>query len=109
MALPKGSRIDVTVVYDNSAENPNNPCTPPRRVQWGLQSTDEMGSVRFQIVPAEENAPPPGPEFTAAVRAALQKAAQSDAAKDAAKRFADQQQRFREGLISPTGCEAGKQ
>lgn len=105
VALPKGTRIDVAVVYDNSAGNPNNPCTPPRRVQWGLQSMDEMGSVRFQFVPAEENAPPPGPEFRAAVAEALKKAAQSDAAKDAMKRFAEQQQRFREGLISPTGCE----
>ena len=107
VAMPKGTRIDVTIVYDNSAENPHNPCTPPQRVQWGLQSTDEMGGIRLQVVPAEENAPPPGPEFAAAVRAALQNAAQSEAAKNAAQRFAEQQKRFREGLIAPGGCEAG--
>jgi hypothetical protein len=60
-----------------------------------------MGGVRFQIVPADENAPPPGPEFTAAVRAAIQQAAQSDAAKDAAKRYAEQQKRFREAAGAP--------
>lgn len=103
--LPKGTRIDVTIVYDNSAENPHNPCTPPQRVQWGLQSTDEMGGVRFQVVPAAENAPPPGPEFAAAVRAAIQQAANSDAAKNAAQRYAEQQRRFREsaGMALP-GC-----
>src|SRR5262249_21932489 len=96
VALPKGTRIDVTIVYDNSADNPTNPCNPPQRVQWGLQSMDEMGGVRFQIVNADENAAPLGPEFAAAVRAATQQAVQSDAAKDAARRYAEQQKRFRE-------------
>ena len=64
-----------------------------------------MGGVRFQMVPAQENAPPPGPEFTERVRAGLQQAAQSDAAKDAAKRFAEQQQRFRDGVTATAGCE----
>ncbi len=44
--LPKGTKVEVTVVYDNSADNPNNPCNPPRRVQWGFQSFDEMGGVQ---------------------------------------------------------------
>ena len=50
--LPKGTRIDVSITYDNSAENPRNPCNPPRRVRWGVQSSDEMGSVNFIMVPA---------------------------------------------------------
>jgi hypothetical protein len=51
VALPKGSRIDVTIVYDNSATNPRNPSTPPHRVQWGEQSTDEMGTIGFMLQP----------------------------------------------------------
>ena len=43
--LPKGTRIDVKVVYDNSTDNHRNPKNPPRRVKFGLQSRDEMGAV----------------------------------------------------------------
>lgn len=50
----KGTRIDVAITYDNSAENPRNPHDPPRRVRWGLQSTDEMGSVTLLLVPRVE-------------------------------------------------------
>lgn len=35
--LPKGTKIDVTITWDNSADNPHNPCNPPRRVQWGFR------------------------------------------------------------------------
>ncbi len=54
IALPKGTRIDVEITYDNSADNPRNPHDPPRRVRWGLQSTDEMGSVTLLLVPRVE-------------------------------------------------------
>jgi len=44
--LPKGTRIDVHLRYDNSADNPHNPrADGPTHVQWGEQSFDEMGSV----------------------------------------------------------------
>jgi len=44
--LPKGTRIDVHLSYDNSDDNPRNPHpSPAMRVQWGEQSFDEMGSV----------------------------------------------------------------
>ncbi len=43
--LPKGTRIDVVMTYDNSAGNPKNPNTPPKRVKWGRGSFDEMGSM----------------------------------------------------------------
>jgi len=52
--LPKGTRLDGTVSYDNSADNPRNPSNPPRRVTWGEQSTDEMGSVGIQVVAVNE-------------------------------------------------------
>jgi hypothetical protein len=48
--LPKGTRIDVHIAYDNSADNPRNPSNPPKQVQWGEQSFDEMGSVTLQAV-----------------------------------------------------------
>jgi len=49
--LPQGTRLDVTISYDNTAGNPRNPSNPPVRVTWGEQSTDEMGSMSLQIVP----------------------------------------------------------
>jgi len=45
--LPRGTRLDVAITYDNSADNPHNPITPPRRALWGEQSFDEMGTVGF--------------------------------------------------------------
>jgi len=63
VTLPKGSRIDVAITYDNSADNPRNPISPPRRALWGEQSFDEMGTVGFAFevlnktdVPAFEDA-----------------------------------------------------
>jgi mono/diheme cytochrome c family protein len=52
--LPKGTRLDVTVTYDNSAANKRNPSNPPQRVTWGEQSTDEMGSVSLQVIAARQ-------------------------------------------------------
>lgn len=40
--LPAGTRLDVEASYDNSPENPANPSSPPRRVTWGDETTDEM-------------------------------------------------------------------
>ena len=40
--LPKGSKIFVEAVYDNSADNPKNPNDPPKEVHWGEQTSDEM-------------------------------------------------------------------
>jgi hypothetical protein len=52
--LPKGTVIDVVMTYNNSAENPANPFSPPKRIKWGTASTDEMGSVIFGCVAARE-------------------------------------------------------
>jgi Redoxin/Copper type II ascorbate-dependent monooxygenase, C-terminal domain len=40
--LPAGTRLDVKAVYDNSADNPSNPSSPPKRVTWGDGTKDEM-------------------------------------------------------------------
>ena len=50
--LPKGTRLDSMVVWDNSATNPNNPTVPPVRVRWGVESEDEMGSLTLLCRPA---------------------------------------------------------
>ena len=42
LALPKGTRLYLEFVYDNSTDNPNNPNHPPKNVRWGEQTTDEM-------------------------------------------------------------------
>ncbi len=47
--LPKGTRIDVTLTYDNSSDNPRNPISPPRRAIFGEQSFDEMGTIGFEV------------------------------------------------------------
>jgi mono/diheme cytochrome c family protein len=52
--LPKGTKLAARITYDNSAGNPHNPTSPPRRVRWGKESTDEMGSITLQVVAAKE-------------------------------------------------------
>jgi mono/diheme cytochrome c family protein len=54
VALPKGTRLDGEVTWDNSAENPHNPSNPPVEVAWGEQSRAEMGSVTLELVPARQ-------------------------------------------------------
>ena len=51
IALPKGTRLDTEVVWDNSAENIRNPTNPPVPVRWGIASADEMGSVTVGVIP----------------------------------------------------------
>src|SRR6185312_11582086 len=49
MTLPKGTRIDAEIVYDNSEMNMRNPNSPPKRVKWGLGTFDEMGSMTLLV------------------------------------------------------------
>ncbi len=42
VALPFGTRIDLSAHYDNSTGNPENPNDPPKDVRWGENTTDEM-------------------------------------------------------------------
>jgi hypothetical protein len=53
--LPKGTKLHAKISYDNSAENPRNPTNPPKRVKWGKESTDEMGSITLLVVAADES------------------------------------------------------
>ncbi len=54
--LPRGTRIDVEAFYDNSAQNPFNPSSPPKRVLFGNDTTDEMCFALFQGVADEPGA-----------------------------------------------------
>ena len=53
--LPKGTRLDTEIHWDNSADNPRNPSSPPIRVAWGEESKDEMGSVSLMAVAQKES------------------------------------------------------
>lgn len=53
--LPAGTVITTDIVYDNSADNPENPYQPPQRIRWGRWSNDEMGSVTLLVVAADES------------------------------------------------------
>jgi hypothetical protein len=72
VALPKGTRLDAEVSYDNSAANKRNPNHPPVRVQWGEESTDEMGSIGLQVVAAT---PSELPQLRQAILAHIREAA----------------------------------
>jgi hypothetical protein len=50
--LPKGTRLDAEMTWDNTSANKRNPRRPPVRVTWGEESNDEMGSIGLQVVAA---------------------------------------------------------
>lgn len=52
--LPAGTVLDVTLVYDNSADNPQNPNNPPKRIRWGRRSVDEMGATLLLVLPEKK-------------------------------------------------------
>ncbi|HEX5052181.1 MAG TPA: tetratricopeptide repeat protein [Planctomycetota bacterium] len=54
--LPAGTRIEFEYHYDNSAANPSNPSSPPRRVRLGQESTDEMATLGLQVSTADLDA-----------------------------------------------------
>ncbi len=50
VVIPAGTILRKEWTFDNSAENPQNPHSPPERVVWGLNSTDEMAEFWIQAV-----------------------------------------------------------
>lgn len=48
--LPKGTRLSMRYVYDNTDANPRNPHRPAARVVWGQNTSDEMGDLWVQLV-----------------------------------------------------------
>ena len=55
--LPAGTHINLVAHFDNSAENPVNPHTPPIPVGWGEKTTDEMCIGFLYFVKASEFSP----------------------------------------------------
>jgi hypothetical protein len=49
---PKGSELELTLWWDNSADNPSNP-DPTRHVRFGRPTTDEMGFGFMSMTPVE--------------------------------------------------------
>ncbi|HEY1482704.1 MAG TPA: tetratricopeptide repeat protein [Candidatus Acidoferrum sp.] len=49
--LAKGTVVSMKYVYDNSEANTANPFRPPRRVQAGNRTTDEMAHLWLQVLP----------------------------------------------------------
>jgi len=49
---PAGSRVDLTLWWDNSADNPSNP-NPNREVRFGQPTTDEMGFGFMNFISAK--------------------------------------------------------
>lgn len=43
--LPKGTIVQADWTWDNTAENPRNPFSPPQRIKHGEGSTDEMSGL----------------------------------------------------------------
>ncbi len=51
--LPAGTIVTMQFTFDNSADNPDNPNSPPRAVRFGPTSHDERPELRLQVVPAD--------------------------------------------------------
>jgi mono/diheme cytochrome c family protein len=88
--LPAGTIVTSELVYDNSAANPFNPHSPPARVRWGEQTTDEMGSLIFNAVAVDDATLP----TLAAAYAAHVEATKGGVAGRGAERLFDETMRF---------------
>ncbi len=53
--LPADTRVEMEFTYDNSAANPRNPNSPPKRVVFGPGSLDEMAGLHIMVTPVEES------------------------------------------------------
>jgi hypothetical protein len=51
LRLPAGTKVEMEFSYDNSAANPRNPSQPPKLVEWGPGTTDEMAGFHIQVIP----------------------------------------------------------
>src|SRR6185436_10276506 len=50
LKLPKGTKVSMRFVFDNSDANIHNPNHPPKAVQYGPDSTDEMAELWLEVV-----------------------------------------------------------
>lgn len=54
LQFPAGTRLAMRYRYDNSTNNVHNPNNPPQRIKYGPQTSDEMGSITFQILTKDQ-------------------------------------------------------
>jgi hypothetical protein len=64
VALPGGTVVNVTAYYDNSANNPRNPNSPPKDVRWGERTVDEMCLFFLGFTADAEQLGPNGEQLT---------------------------------------------
>jgi peroxiredoxin len=48
--LPEGTVLTLAAYFDNSADNPRNPNSPPRRVRYGVETKDEMCACHLEFL-----------------------------------------------------------
>lgn len=60
MILPRGTVLDVVAHYDNTAKNPRNPNKPPKVVEWGEETSDEMCIGFIMIAKKDQDLTRPG-------------------------------------------------
>jgi Tol biopolymer transport system component len=96
--LPKGTRIDAMLRYDNSADNPRNPSNPPKRALFGEESFDEMGSVGLTLVTVR---PEDEPALQKVLADGAQGAIRRGGADGTAKRYLEHQAARRPAAIAP--------
>jgi len=49
--LPAGTVLTLAAYFDNTEDNPRNPNRPPRRVRYGVTTTDEMCACHLEFLP----------------------------------------------------------
>jgi Tol biopolymer transport system component len=96
--LPKGTRIDATLRYDNSADNPRNPSNPPKRALFGEESFDEMAAVGLNLVTVN---PSDEPVLQKTLTERVQAAIRRGGADGTAKRYLEHQAARRPPAIAP--------
>lgn len=53
--IPAGTKLAMVAHYDNSADNPRNPNNPPKTVEYGEKTTDEMCFAFFSFTEDSEH------------------------------------------------------
>lgn len=96
--LPKGTRIDAMLRYDNSADNPRNPSNPPKRALFGEESFDEMGGVGLNLITVNKE---DEPALQKVLADGAQAAIRRGGADGTAKRYLEHQAARRPAAIAP--------
>jgi tetratricopeptide (TPR) repeat protein len=54
LSLPRGTTVSMEFSYDNSADNPHNPNDPPKDIDFGPLSSNEMADLWIQVMPRND-------------------------------------------------------